>query len=279
MLTLLATLVIAQQPAIPTGTHIVTADIEGTAIELYTYKPKEFRDGPIVMVFHGVLRNADVYRDNAIELGDRLQALIVAPKFDNERFPTSRYQFGGILSANREPNPPGQWTYAMIPKIVDEVRRREGRPDAPYFLIGHSAGGQFLVRMAAFTQVGAQRVVAANPGSHLFPSRDLPFPYGFGNLPETLSSDAVIKAYLAQPLTIYVGTADNGPDQYFDSSENAMKQGPGRYQRGKAAFKLGQTVAEENGWPFNWRLVEAPDVAHDNKKMWNAPTMAEALKP
>lgn len=146
-----------------------------------------------------------------------------------------------------------------------------------YWIIGHSAGGQFVARMSAFQATGAERHVAANPGSHLFPTRELPFGYGFGNLPEELSSDEVLKRYLAAPLTIYIGTADNGPDQYFDSSANAMKQGEGRYQRGKACFALAKQLAKKQGWAFNWRLVEAEGVGHDHEKMFDHPKCAEAL--
>ena len=51
-------------------------------------------------------------------------------------------------------------TGAFIPKIAAEIQRREQRKDLPYYLIGHSAGGQFLVRTSAFVDTGAARIVA-----------------------------------------------------------------------------------------------------------------------
>ncbi|HZH99154.1 MAG TPA: hypothetical protein VEX38_09305 [Fimbriimonadaceae bacterium] len=231
----------------------------------------------MIMVFHGTLRNADEYRDHARAMGERFGALIVAPKFDQERFPSIKYQRGGILREDGSAAPTGEWTYAYIPKIAEEIRRIESKPKLPYYLIGHSAGGQFLVRMAGFMNTGAERIVAANPGSDLFPTREMNFGYGFGNLPESLSNDTVIKNYLAQPLTIYLGTADNRPDEYFDASKEAMAQGPGRHQRGLELYRRGMELAQQRGWSFNWRLVEARMIPHDHEQMFNHPICEVAL--
>jgi pimeloyl-ACP methyl ester carboxylesterase len=137
-----------------------------------------------------------------------------------------------------------------------------------YWIIGHSAGGQFAMRMSAFQDTGAERIVAANPGTDLFPTRDLPFGWGFGGLPESLSNDEQLRRYLAAPLTLYLGTADDHKDEDLDMSENSMKQGEGRLQRGRAAFALGEKTAREHGWHFGWRKVEADGVPHDHEKMF-----------
>ncbi|MDA7980084.1 MAG: prolyl oligopeptidase family serine peptidase [Pirellulales bacterium] len=252
-------------------------DLDGTTLETFTYKPANYTGERMIIVIHGTLRNADEYRDHAMAMGDRFGALIVTPKFDSQRFPSRRFQFGGVLNADRQAADPSEWTYAMLPKLANFIRDMEDLPDLPYSIIGHSAGGQFVARMSAFQETGAERLVAANPGSELFPTRDLPFGYGFGDLPRELSDDAALQRYLAAPLTLYLGTADNGPDQYFDQSANANAQGAGRYQRGVACFALAKSLAEERGWEFNWRLVEAEGVIHDHEQMFNHPNAAQAL--
>jgi pimeloyl-ACP methyl ester carboxylesterase len=274
---LLACVALIAPAGIPLGTSTIEVEVKGVKLEVYAYKPESYKGERMIMVFHGVLRNADEYRDHSKGMGDRFGALIIAPKFDAERFPSRRYQFGGILNAEGKAAPPEEWTYAFVPAIAQEIRSLEGKPRMKFWIIGHSAGGQFVARMSAFQATGAERHVAANPGSHLFPTRDLPFGYGFGNLPEELSSDEVLRRYLAAPLTIYLGTSDNAADEYFDSSANAMKQGAGRYQRGKACFALAKELAEKRGWAFNWRLVEAEGVGHDHEKMFDHPKCAEAL--
>lgn len=251
--------------------------IAGKEIEVFTYKPRSYAGERMIMVLHGTLRNADEYRNDARAMGDRFGALIVAPKFDSERFPSIKYQRGGILKEDGTPAPRSEWTYALIPQIFTAIKKRERKPSLKYWIIGHSAGGQFVLRMAGFQKTGAERMVAANPGSDLFPTRDMPFGYGFGNLPDSLADDKVIQSYLAQPLTLYLGTADNGPDEYFDDSPSAMKQGPGRYQRGLASYEYAMKLAAQRGWRFGWSLVKAPGIGHDHTAMFNHPACERAL--
>ena len=187
-------------------------------ITLFTYKPPTYRGGPLLIVCHGVQRNAEDYRNFAITLAERFGVLVVAPLFDKERFPMARYQRGGLVGADGAVQPPERWTYASIPRMVARVRELEGKPDLPYYLIGHSAGGQFLVRMAAFLPGEAERIIAANTGSHLFPTREADFGYGFGGLPPELSGDDVIRRYLAARLTLYQGTGDVIADPSMDAS-------------------------------------------------------------
>lgn len=263
--------------SIETGKSKVTLSLQGQDLDVFVYKPKNFKGERMIMVFHGTLRNAEEYRDHSVSMGDRFGAMVVAPLFDLERFPSLKYQRGGLLDADGKAVPASDWTYAYIPKIAEGIKKIEGRPRMKYWLIGHSAGGQFLVRASAFQDTGAERIVAANAGSQLFAHRDAPFGYGFGSLPDALSSDEQIKKYLSAPLTLYVGTADNKSDEYFDESDEAMKQGAGRYQRNKASFEFGLKLAKEKGWKFNWRIVEAAGIEHDHQKMFDHAKCSEAL--
>lgn len=81
---------------LPHGSAQCVAECKGMPIELFTYKPESYTDGPLILVFHGVLRNAEDYRDHARRMGDRFHALIVAPRFPEARFPTASYQQGGL---------------------------------------------------------------------------------------------------------------------------------------------------------------------------------------
>ncbi|MEO6245137.1 MAG: hypothetical protein ABIQ12_06850 [Opitutaceae bacterium] len=246
-------------------------------ITVFSYKPPTYRDGPLLVVCHGVARNAEDYRNFAITLAERFGAIVVAPLFDTQRFPSARYQRGGLVGAEGAAQAPEAWTYAYIPKIVAHVRALEGRPALPYYLIGHSAGGQFLVRLAAFLPAEATRIVAANPGSLLFPTLDQKFGYGFGGLPAELSTEDVMRRYLAAPLTLYLGTGDVTPEHSFDTSAAGMVQGPHRLGRGRACFEFAQKLAHERGWAFNWRKVETPGIAHEAAFMFAAKEAGDAL--
>jgi len=245
-------------------------------LTVFTYKPANYAGGPLLVVFHGVGRNADGYRDHAIAMADRFRALVAAPLFDAGRFNAERYQRAGLLRKG-VPQPREQWTCAFVPRLVEQVRAMEGRPDLPCYLIGHSAGGQFLVRLAAFMPGSARRIVAANPGSELFPTRDMAFGYGFGGLPPELSGDAALRAYLAAPLTLYLGTGDTVADPDFDRSPAAMRQGASRLERGRACFERARALAEANHWAFNWRKVETAGVGHSASRMFSAREVEDAL--
>ncbi len=279
-LLLLAGLVLAlpsRAEPVPLGKGKVTVDV-GVPLEVFTYKPANYAGGPLVLVFHGVNRNAEDYRNFALTLGERFGVLVAAPYFDLERFPNDAYQRGGVMKAGR-PQPREQWTFALVPKIVAALRAAEGRPDLPYYFLGHSAGGQFLVRMIALAgPLGAERVVAANPGSHLFPTRAARYGYGFGGLPEEWTTDEAIRRYLAAPLTLYLGTGDRNPqDKNLERGEEAMRQGPYRHARGLNCFAFATNITTQLGWTLGWRLVETPDIGHDAAKMFAAPEVGQAL--
>jgi pimeloyl-ACP methyl ester carboxylesterase len=275
-LMLLASLFLTQAEPLPVGSSHLETRFGEVSMKLFTYKPKDFSDGPVIMVFHGVLRNAEEYRDDSVAMGERFRALIVAPLFDEATFPKPKYQFGGIVKDGKA-TPSDEWTGEYINRIAKEIRRRERRPEMPLYLIGHSGGGQFVIRTSAFVRTDAKRIVAANPGTHLFPTRTAEFPFGFKRLPDELQTDARLKTYLAQPLTIYLGTKDIERDEYLDVTAPAELQGNTRFERGKNAFSAGKKFAEERQWTFGWRLVIAPEIEHDHTKMFNHARCAEAL--
>lgn len=262
----------------PIGTGKFIVEEGGAKIEVLTYRPDKFdpKTGRLLMVLHGVNRNAEEYRDWAKPLADAMGCLIVAPRFDKESFPTSAYQQGNLLKDGMA-RPKADWTWSRIPPIAKNAATRAGRADMPFDLIGHSAGGQFVGRSAAFVDTGATRLIASNSGTYLAPTRDFQFPLGFGGLPENLSCDAAIQAYLARPLTLYLGTADTIADEHFDKTPAAMKQGASRYERGKFMFETGRKLAADRGWSFGWRLVEAEGIGHVARQMFAHPQVRVAL--
>ena len=266
--------VVAQ--SIPVGASRIVYENQGEPLTLHTYRPPTYAGGPLILVFHGVKRNAEDYRNFAITLAERFRAIIITPEFDSTRFPSARYQRGGLMKG-KQAQPTAAWTYTMVPGIVSFARKAMGNDTLPYYLIGHSAGGQFLVRMAAFLPGEARRIVASNPGSDLFPTRDQPFGYGFGGLPESLSDDKVLKAYLAAPLTLYLGTDDIYPRPSFDDSPDGMRQGQHRLERGRNCYAFAKALAQQKGWPFNWRKVETPGIGHDAAFMFAAKEVEDAL--
>lgn len=262
---------------IATGKGQIVVNFQGEAIDVFTYKPRNFDGGPVLYVQHGVGRNAEDYRDWAIPLADRHGAIVVAPLLDRDRFRGERFQRGGVLRGSRV-QPKESWTYALVPAAVAEVRRLEGRPELQYYVTGHSAGGQFSLRLAAMMPGEAVRIVPANPGSVLMPTRDMRWGYGFGGLPRELANDDALRAYLAAPITLLLGTADTATEgRNLDRSEPALAQGPHRFARGHTVYAAAKKLAQERGWEFNWRLIEVPGVGHSGRRMLGSEQASEAL--
>lgn len=84
-------------------------------------------------------------------------------------------------------------------------------------------------------------------------------------------------AYLAAPLTLYLGTADIYPRPSFDVSLPTMKQGESRLARGQACFAFAEQLARKSSWAFNWRKVEASGVGREEAAMFNSKEIEAAL--
>ena len=257
------------------GSGRQTIDVGGTRLTVFTYR-LACPDPSLLLVFHGIARNAADYRDYARALAARDCLLVLAPLLDKRAFPRWRYQHGGIVRDGVVQSS-DQWTGRLALALVDWARRQEGKPLA-YSLLAHSAGAQFLDRLAAFVPTEAKRIVVANPGSYVLPSLEIAAPYGLGKVYAGGNGEAELERYLVQPLTIYLGQDDIRTDNR-DNSPEALAQGASRHQRGVNAFNAGKALAQARGWPFNWRLVELPGVGHDAKKMFAAPQASAALAP
>jgi hypothetical protein len=251
-----------------------TADLNGTKLVVYTYRPR-CSNPKVLFVFHGLNRNADGYRDHARPLGDRLCALIVAPQFDQDRFPARKYQRGGIVDARGRVEPPTEWTGQLVVELGDWLWRQEGRRLA-YSMIGHSAGAQFLSRIAAFIPNEARHMVIANPSTWVLPSLDIDAPYGLRGVYSNDQATIELRRYLAEPVTVFLGQEDVGDEDRNDSPE-ALAQGTTRYDRGLNAFAAARKAAGSLGAPFGWRLVELPGVGHNAAKMFSSRQAFEAL--
>lgn len=275
---------VALAEPIPPGEAVRTLDIRGTAIEVHTYKPAHYSGAGLLVSLPGRNRNAARYLAYSKPLAERHGFLLAVPRFERERFPTWRYQAGGIARYRHAPETgtleveaAAFWTTTMLLEIVQRIRAEEDAPELPYYLLGHSAGAQLLSRFAAFVPNAARRIVIANPSTYVWPAREARFPFGLGGLPLALSDDEAIRRYLAQPVTLLLGTADVERDAALNVTDGAMRQGAHRYERGLNAYRAARALAREKGWPFNWQLVEAPGVGHSARAMYGSAAADAAL--
>jgi pimeloyl-ACP methyl ester carboxylesterase len=133
-------------------------------------------------------------------------------------------------------------------------------------LQGHSAGGQFVHRMALLeTNYLIETAVAANPGWYTVPDENYSYPCGISSLPPQTINLAT--AYAGNHV-ITLGTEDNDPNaDMLYHGYCAEMQGTSRYDRGRYFYDFVRNDALNRNMPFNWKLVEVQCVAHDSSAM------------
>jgi poly(3-hydroxybutyrate) depolymerase len=134
-------------------------------MEVYTYRPRKCDSRcPMVFVMHGAKRDASNYLRHWETIADGQGLILIAPTFLQKHWPKAAgYNLGDVAGQpDRE-----KWAYSAIEHLFDEVR--DGQ--AGYTIFGHSAGAQFVQRMALLRPDNRATVmVAANPGWYAMPA-------------------------------------------------------------------------------------------------------------
>jgi Ca2+-binding RTX toxin-like protein len=266
--------------AAPVGKQTQTVTFDGVPLETFTYRPAGEING-VLVTFHGTGRNASGMRDNAVQVANEKGYYVVAPVFDADRYNNATYQMGGVVKDGRLVADRDDWTVSMADSITEWANARVGTDASDdTVLFGHSAGGQFVSRIAAFGQDATfDKMIAANPSSHVWPSLTEKVAYGFGGgYFSAAESEAFLKDYLADNVSIYLGSEDNDPNSSdLATNDEAMRQGDHRLERGINAYNEAKAVAAANGWEFNWEIVIADGVGHSSGGMLKHSALLEAI--
>jgi hypothetical protein len=262
--------------AVPEGTHQQVINLGDVNFEVFTFRPKNCTPVAMLLVFHGLHRGVLDNLEDLHKISSELCLVEAVPLFDEQRFPGWRYQKGGVAYHGRI-LPADQWTGNFVLRLIDWIRQGQGDPNLPYILIGHSAGGQFLSRFAAYMPSQALRIVIANPSTHVLPSLDVDPPFGFRGLYPRADEESALRNYLARPITLVLGKDDVG-DKDRDDEPAAVAQGKNRYQRGMNTFRAAQAEASRRGWPCQWQLIELPGVGHSTDEVWGSKAIKQILR-
>lgn len=218
--------------------------------------------GRVVVVMHGVRRNAAEYRDAWAPHAEARGFLLLCPEFSQSQFPGARHFNLGNALAPRE-----EWSFGALETAVDAALAAAGdAPGRDFALYGHSAGAQFVHRHLLLTGAArARRVVIANAGWYSFPDTGTPFPHGLGGVP---LDPAALHAALGRDVSILLGEADTDPHHHNLRRDPVTdRQGLNRLERGRNFFAAAQALAAAQGVPFEWRLITVPGVGHSNAGM------------
>jgi len=249
------------------------APLADKPIDVHTYLPDSLKkDIPVLFVMHGNSRDARGYCFAWVESARKLNFLVVCPELDIVQFPKSDdYHLGGIFNDN-ELVDSTKWSFNFIEAIFSYLIKEGVTTVNTYGLYGHSAGSQYVHRLALYTEPkNASIIIAANAGWYTTIDFNEDFPYGLKNSPikeETLTEK------FTYPIVILLGENDINPNaSSLRKTEKAMLQGIHRFERGTYFYETARNKANQLNTSFNWRLQTVPSVGHSNNNM--APTAAE----
>ncbi len=221
----------------------------------------------IVVVVHGVGRNASQYRDAWVPLIADRQAIVLAPEFDEHAYPgVEAFNLGGMVDADERDVSPDRWTFAAIEPVVAELVRRVNGSQTEFDMFGHSAGAQFVHRYVEYMpRTSMRHAVAANAGWYTMPDPAQEFPYGYRDGPAQ-APDAEV---FGRRLTVLLG-ADDVEAENLRTAAPAMAQGANRLERGLAFYRAAREAATRDDAELRWDLRVIPGIAHDHVAMSRA---------
>ena len=208
-----------------------------------------------------------------------------------------KWRGGGLsLSTGLNEDLPRVSSFEVVDRLIDHSVKMNPNINR-IFIMGHSAGGQFVMRYAAINsrheileQQGISvRYVAANPSSYLYlnetryqlnskgqiqkvPQKKLygcpnynKYRYGLENLygyAESISKETIKTRLLKRPIFFLLGVKDKKRNWSLDKSCEGDVQGENRYQRGLVyKYHLNQVAGGSFATQHIW--LEIQEVGHD----------------
>lgn len=257
-----------------------------------------------VLIFHGLLRNADDYfaaglaaQKSAGAAG--ANAIVIAPQFlattdiPAHKLPanTLGWPVDGWAGGEPATTPAPLSGFDAVDAILARLADRSLFPKLETVIIaGFSAGGQIVQRYAvvgngeaALTRSGiAIRYVVSDPSSYLYFTAERPvaqpacatanqWRYGFdGMVPPyvTATPAALEQRYIGRQVTYLLGMADTDTNHpVLDKSCAGEAQGTQRFARGHAYFSM---LQQRHGADLKQALIDVPSIAHEGAKMFNS---------
>lgn len=258
----------------------------GQRFRLYSNRPMSGASDVVraLVVIHGAGRNAEGYFERALaaakEAGVDRDTLVVSPWFEGWSSDAWK-EGGGELSS-----------LAVMDQLVASLSDAGRWPNLRrVVLVGHSAGGQFTQRYAAFGDAPAQpwadpmTFVVMNPSSYAWLTWTRPgrtcdgfddYKYGLkarSGYVGRLSDDEVRARFAGRRVLIALGGGDDTQNGNMDVSCAALAQGPHRLARGQAFVAATKAALPSAAVT----VIIVPGVDHDSTRMLSSPLLRPTL--
>ncbi len=269
----------------------------------------------VIIIIHGHLRNANDYYTHILDAARAVEGaskniMIIAPHFLTDKDLKNINLKGNILYWSNKGWKQGNLSqnnnlllqissFSIIDRIIETLSDSAKFPNLKNIVVaGHSAGGQFVNRFAAGSQVQPKhihlRYIIANPSSYLYFNQERHVPgsldrfsipddkdcahyneykYGLENLNQYMKLagvNSIINQYLNREVIYLLGEEDRCSNaQDLATSCQALHQGTQRLERGIIYFNylqhyFGSTILE------NHVQIIVPGVGHDCRKLFNS---------
>ena len=263
-------------------------DVFGT---FYAYVPTTLPDKPeILVVVHGTPPkdgtaewNAHYYAANWVNFAEEQGYLLIAPAFNQEDFSSRRGDFAksGYRGLFGREIGADEW----VLRLVKAHQRAFGAGDEPFYLYGHSAGGQFTGRFLVTHPESVKKAVITAAATYPQPTTEVAWPFGMGELhtkiewdSDTIDQVDVVpdqQKWLAAtqvPLTVIVGLNDTAE---LPPALIPGQKGKNRYLIARNWTQDMAAFAEANGLESRFRFEIIPGQGHSMSSL--LPYSQEAL--
>jgi pimeloyl-ACP methyl ester carboxylesterase len=261
-----------------------------------------------VVIVHGTERNAESYFEKMIAAakssGAGSHVMVIAPWFkDKSSAGEASWANDAWKQGYPAQQPAGLSSFTVLDDLLASLSDQDRFPNLTHITVaGHSAGGQFTQRYAAFGKAPNQlpwvdfNFAVMNPSSYVYFDAARPnssgtsftvpssskcsdyndYKYGLGDrqsYPGQLSAQQARTQYASRTVTILNGGADTFDNGDMDTDCGAMLQGPNRNTRGQYFFQRFHALQPDA--PHN-RIV-VPGVDHDSASMLSSSLATPAL--
>jgi pimeloyl-ACP methyl ester carboxylesterase len=186
-----------QLPGPPTahepGQLVEALDPFGT---FYVYVPTTLPEKPeILVVVHGTPpremtaeADAEYYAASWIDFAEEQGHILIAPAFNQEDFSSRRgdHAMSGYRGLFGREIGADEW----VLRLVRAHQEAFGPADEPFYLYGHSAGGQFTGRFLVTHPESVKKAVITAAATYPQPDPEVAWPFGMGELHTELEWDS-----------------------------------------------------------------------------------------
>lgn len=298
------------------------------AIPIVASEPLETKETEaeyLIIIVHGAGLNAGKSFETAQQFVDVLEMnnsrfLVLAPQIiegveleeKGLLFWDDKWREGGMsLSIRLNKDLPSLSSFEVMDRLIDDSIKRN-HSIRRIIILGHSAGGQFVLRYAAINNIHellaqrgvSVRYVAANLSSYLYLDRTRyklitkdniqkirqeefigcpgydKYKYGLEGLygyAQNIPVKTVRRRLLTRPIMFLLGMEDTERGMFVDKSCEVELQGKNRFERG-LLYRYYLSRFTEDGLSPQHVWVEIPGVGHNAAEMFTHPKFVREIK-